>query len=131
MKIQSPRRQQHGLTGSEPVSVRIGVCANHDDPGIWIEFDPDDVMDMARVEDAGCNMIILTLERGSESIPFWEDYAEFFDAHVGMCESTDFLAAIQLLKAIKEQRFHDMRVLASGFVQFGASSGHGHHLTNN
>jgi len=89
---------------SNIVSIKIGVYATHDDPTVWKEFDPQDIVEMAMVQDNGYNHMYVTIERGGTDIPIWNDYAEFFDVAVGMCGSTDFLTGIQALKGVKVRR---------------------------
>lgn len=101
---------------SKIISLKTGVYATHDDPETWVEFDPEDLLEMAMVKDNGYNYMFLTIQASGNSLPIWRDYAEFFDAKIGMCGSTDFLQGIQALKEVKEAKFAE---LAQASVNFG------------
>jgi hypothetical protein len=98
------------------MSMKLGVYATHDDPEVWVSFDPEDIVEMAMVQENGYNFMFMTIQRGGNDLPIWRDYGEFFDVAVGMCGSTDFLAGIQALKRLKDERFN---VLAANSAQFG------------
>lgn len=101
-----------GRSINDIIGFKVGVFANVENPDVWTEFDPEDVMELASVQSHGCNRIILTLERRTGRAPLWEDCEEFLDAQVTKCDSNDFLAAIQLLKTIKEKRLSRLRTLS-------------------
>ncbi len=90
------------------MSMKLGVYATHDDP--------EDIVEMSMVQENGYNFMFMTIQRGGNDLPIWRDYGEFFDVAVGMCGSTDFLAGIQALKRLKDERFN---VLAANSAQFG------------
>lgn len=104
-KKQSSQRKAGIDDPDKVMSLKIGVYSTHDDPDVWTEFDPEDIMDLAMVQDNGWNYMFLTIQRAGNMLPIWKDYAEFFDVAVGMCGNTDFLAGIQALKQVKEHRF--------------------------
>lgn len=111
------KNKRHAATDpSKIISMKLGVFATHDDPDVWLEFDPEDIVDLAMVNDNGYNHMYMTIQRGGNDLPIWRDCAEFFDVSVGMCGSTDFLQGIQALKRLKDERFN---ALAMASVSFG------------
>lgn len=113
------------------ISMKVGVYATHDNPETWVEFDPEDIVEIAKIHDEGFNYLFLTIQRASTSAPIWEDYVEFFDGSFGMCASGDFLNAIVRLREIKNQRLNHMATASSQGNVGGVGTSQHHSPQNN
>ena len=128
MNAPTPPPSRKNLRTQHPravISMKVGVYATHDSPETWLEFDPEDIVEMEKVRDEGFNHLFLTIQRASAQAPIWDDYVEFFDGSFAMCASDDVLNAIIRLRGIKLQRLNHMATAAqqqSGPSPQGVSS---------
>ena len=68
MKHVKPQTDPNKIT-----SMKLGVYATHDDPEVWVPFDPEDIVEMAMVQENGYNFLFMTIQRGGNDLPIWRD----------------------------------------------------------